>query len=78
VYIIKGVIKMDRKEELEFMLKVAEVNVLYACKAVCESGLTADTKASLDYAIERYNSIHCSLTENEYPVNVEEVENNAE
>lgn len=69
---------MDRKEELEYMLKGAEVKVLYACKAVCEQGVSNATKKSLDYAIDRYNSIQGSLSEYEYPVDTEEFENNAE
>lgn len=70
---------MDRKEELEFMLKGAEVNVLYACKAVCEQGVSKATKNGLDYALERYNSINNSLTVYDEPENLTEVvESNAE
>lgn len=67
---------MDRKEELELMLKGAEVNVLYACKAVCENGIKA--KASLDYAVDRYNSINNSLKSYDEPENLTEVVDNAE
>lgn len=68
---------MNRKEELEIMLKGAEVNVLYACKAVCENGIKA--KASLDYAIEIYNSINNSLKVYDEPENLQEVsDSNAE
>lgn len=54
---------MNRNEELEFMLKGAEVNVLYACKDVCDNGLTSDTIVRLDYAITIYHSIHNSLAD---------------
>lgn len=56
---------MDRKEELVFMLKGAEVNVLCACKDVCEKGLTSKTIEPLDYAITTYHSIHNSLVDYE-------------
>ena len=68
---------MDRKEELEFMLKGAEVNVLYACKSVCENGIKA--KASLDYAVESYKSINNSLKAYDEPEKLQEVsDSNAE
>lgn len=54
---------MDRKEELEFMLKGAEVNVLYTCKDVCDNGLNSDTIVRLDYAITTYHNIHNSLAD---------------
>ena len=69
---------MDRKEELEFMLKGAEVEILYACKAVCENGLTPENKAKLDYVNERYSRIHCSLLGYEQGVSMKEVESDAE
>lgn len=73
---------MDRKEELEYMLKGAEVNVLYACKDVCEKGLTSETIVTLDYALTTYHSIHNSLKDYEIeaePENLTEVvESNAE
>lgn len=54
---------MNRKEELDFMLKGAEVNLLYACKALCEKGVNSETKVNLDYAEQIYNFIHNSLAD---------------
>lgn len=67
---------MDRKEELEFMLKGAEVNLLYACKAVCEKGVNSETKANLDYAGKIYNFIHNWLAAYDEPDNMKAVESN--
>ena len=69
---------MDRKEELDFMLKGAEVNVLYACKDVCEKGLTSITREPLECALERYNSINNTLKAYDEPENLTEVADNAE
>lgn len=38
---------MDRKEELRLMLKGAEIDVLLACKAICENGYSDEAKANI-------------------------------
>lgn len=72
---------MNRIDELKFMIKGAEVNLLYACKTVCEKGVNSETKVNLDYAVQIYNFIHNSLAEYavDEPENLtEEVESNVE
>lgn len=69
---------MNRKEELEFMLKGAEVNLVYACKAVCEKGVNLETNVNLDYARQSYNFIHNSLSVYDEPDNMKAVESNEE
>lgn len=77
----KEVFKMGRKEELSLMLKGAEITVLYACKDLCDKGLTSKTIEPLDYAIAVYHNSLNSLVdyEKEYePENLTEVVDNAE
>lgn len=48
---------MDRKEELRLMLKGAEIEVLLACKAMCEKGYSDEAKANLYKALNIHTEI---------------------
>lgn len=48
---------MDRKEELRLMLKGAEIEVLLACKAMCENGYSDEAKANLYKTLNNHTEI---------------------
>ena len=48
---------MDRKEELRLMVKGAEIEVLLACKAMCENGYSDEAKANLYKALNIHTEI---------------------
>lgn len=48
---------MDRKDELRLMLKGAEIEVLLACKAICENGFSDEAKANLYKTLNNHTEI---------------------
>lgn len=48
---------MERKEELRLMLKGAEIEVLLACKAICENGYSDEAKANIYKALNIHTEI---------------------
>lgn len=48
---------MDRKTELALMLKGAEIEILLACKAICENGYSDDAKANLYKTLSNHTEI---------------------
>ena len=48
---------MDRKTELTLMLKGAEIEILLACKAICENGYSDEAKANLYKTLNNHTEI---------------------
>lgn len=48
---------MNRNEELRLMLKGAEIEVLLACKAMCENGYSDEAKANLYKTLNNHTEI---------------------
>ena len=48
---------MDRKTELALMLKGTEIEILLACKAICENGYSDEAKANLYKALNIHTEI---------------------
>ena len=48
---------MDRKTELALMVKGAEIEILLACKAMCENGYSDEAKANLYKTLNNHTEI---------------------
>lgn len=48
---------MDRKTEFTLMLKGAEIEILLACKAICENGYSDEAKANLYKVLNNHTAI---------------------